>query len=57
MVINEGSLNSMVLLEGLPYTVTLHSSAFQGTKWFYALEWKCLRANIESTTESDEGIF
>ena len=38
-------------------TVTLRSSAFQGTRWFYALEWKCLRANIESTTENGLGIF
>ena len=38
-------------------TVTLLSSAFQGIKWFYALEWKCLRANIESTKENALRVF
>ncbi len=33
--------------------VTLRSSAFQGTKLFYALEWKYFIANIESITEND----
>ena len=29
-----------LLVVSFKNTVTLHSSAFQGTKWFYALEWK-----------------
>ena len=38
-------------------TVTFHSSAFQGTKIFYDLEWKCLGANIESIIKSDQRVF
>ena len=33
------------------------NTVLTGTKWFYAIEWKCLRANIESTTENDLGVF
>ena len=38
-------------------TATIRSSKFQGTKRFYALERKYLRANIESITENDVGIL
>ena len=39
------------------YTVTLFSSAFQGTEWFGASEWKYLRSNIKCIRENHQGII